>query len=309
MIVRVFSFLLLLLIVFASARAMIRWLPGDPLETLMAESGTTASREVLRSELGLNRPYGEALFQDLKNGFHGDFGHSLFTRQPLAPELAKRFKKTMLLAFTALGLGLFFSLGLGLLAARTLYDSTLVTRAANQICTLHGALAAAMPTPWLGPILIDLFAVKIKIFPLGDALALPSLTLALGLSGFWSRLIRERVRESLKFGSAQGARARGIPEWKVMIKYGLAPVSGSLLAYLGTQIGALLGGAFLVEVIFDWPGMGSLLVDSVLRRDYPVVEMTVFLGAAVSLAGTALGDWAQTWIESKKSPYGGGGVL
>ena len=130
-------------------------------------------------------------------------------------------------------------------------------------------------------------------------LSLTRATLALVFSGLWCRLIRSRVRETLQFGAAQGARARGIPEWKVTLKYGLAPASGALLAFLGTQAGGLLAGAFVVETIFDWPGMGSLLIESVLRRDYPVVEGAVFLAAFASLAGSALGDWLQASLDPR----------
>ena len=143
-------------------------------------------------------------------------------------------------------------------------------------------------------------AVALPLFPVSGGLALPALTLSIPFSGLWSRLIRERVSETLRLGAAPGARARGIPEWRVVIKYGLAPASGSLLAYLGTQFGALLGGAFVTEAIFDWPGLGSLLVDSVLRRDYPLVEAAVFAAAAASLLGSLFGDWAQTWIDPRR---------
>ena len=147
--------------------------------------------------------------------------------------------------------------------------------------------------------MIYFFGILIPIFPAGNSIFLPALALAFGFSGIWARLIRQRVRETLEHGAAPGARARGIPEWKVILKYGLAPASGALIAYLGTQFGALLGGTFVTEVIFDWPGMGLLLVDGVLHRDYPVVEATAFVGATVALLGNALGDWAQSKVDPR----------
>ncbi|MGZ3708826.1 MAG: ABC transporter permease subunit, partial [Bdellovibrionota bacterium] len=95
------------------------------------------------------------------------------------------------------------------------------------------------------------------------------------------------------------ARARGLPEWRVLVKYGLAPCSGALLAYLGTQAGALLGGAFVVEMIFSWKGLGSLLVESVLRRDYPLVEAGTFVASAAILAGNWAGDFAQRRMDPR----------
>ncbi|MGK5082913.1 ABC transporter permease [Bdellovibrionota bacterium FG-1] len=288
--------LAILLIIFASTRALIRALPGDPLETLITESGTTLSVEELRADLGLDRPFLPALAHDLSRAIQGDFGISLLSREPVAPLISKRLIKTFELTSLALVLTLLISIPLGLAAAtkpRGFWD---------RVCDFHGALTAALPTPWLGPILLILFAVKFPIFPAGQSVALPALTLALSFSGLWARLIRERVRDTLVRGSADGARARGLPEWKVLLKYGLAPTSGSLLAYLGTQWGVLLAGAFVTEVLFDWPGMGSLLVESVLKRDYPIVESATFVAAAASFFGTWAGDWAQSFVDPRLRP-------
>lgn len=295
-ILRAFSFVVLVLLIFTVSRAMIRALPGDPLETIAAESGTSISIDELRAEFHLDRPFMPALFLDLKRALRGDLGISLINRQPIAPLLMRRLFKTAELTALATGLTLFLSIFLGLTAAD---PYTPLGRWMNPICTGYGALAAAMPIAWVGPLLMVVFCVWLPIFKIGDQVMLPAITLALSFSGIWSRLIRERVRESLATGAAPGARARGIPEWKVLLKYGLAPVSGALLAYLGTQLGSLMAGSFITEIIFDWQGMGSLFVDSVLRRDYPVVESATFLAATLALAGTALGDWAQTRMDPR----------
>jgi ABC-type dipeptide/oligopeptide/nickel transport system permease component len=121
----------------------------------------------------------------------------------------------------------------------------------------------------------------------------------LAFSGLWSRLIRSRLQETLGAPATIAARARGLSERRIVIKYGLAPAAGALLAYLGTQFGALLGGAFVTEVLFGWRGMGSLLVEGVLKRDYPVVEAAVFATAAASLLGNILGDRLQTWFDPR----------
>jgi peptide/nickel transport system permease protein len=287
MALRFLSLLFLLFFVFIASRSLIRALPGDPLDTLMAESGTPFSKEILQDSLNLHRPYIQAIIEDLKKFSRGDFGKSLFNQQPIAPIVKMRFLKTAQLTGLSLLLGLILSLIIGLFLP-------------DYFCTFWGAWTISFPIPWIGPVLLSLFAVKIPIFPVGGGLILPALALAIVLSGFWARLIRERVRESLRFGAAPGARARGVPEWKILIKYGLAPVSGSLLAYFGSQVGSLLAGAFVVEVIFDWPGLGSLLIDAVLRRDYPVIEAALFVGAATSLLGTWLGDCGQEIILEKK---------
>lgn len=295
MLYRLFTLPLLVFLIFTASRVLIRALPGDPLDTLLAESGTTLSKEVLQESLGLHRPFAQALLEDVKNFSQGDWGQSLFNRQPIWPTLKARFINTSQLMCLALSIGLAFSLFLGLLAAQTPRHSL-----ADDCCTLLGSLTVALPIPWIAPILIYFFAVKTPIFSVSGGILLPALCLAFVFSGFWARLIRERVRETLRLGSATGARARGISEWKILLKYGLAPSSSALVAYLGTQVGALLAGGFVLEVIFDLPGMGSLLVDAILKRDYPVVEAALFVSATVSLLGTWLGDLGQEIILRKK---------
>lgn len=284
---------LMLLLIFAGTRALVRALPGDPVETLASESGTVLSVESLRQEMGLDQPYFASLVRDLNQFAHGDWGYSLFSRKPVAPLVRERFVRTLELTALALVLGLGASLALGLSAAACPGGRS------DRFCDLFGAVTAALPTPWIGPMLLALFAVKVPIFPAGNHPALPAITLALSFAGLWSRMIRERVNETLALGAAPGARARGLAESRVIIKYGLAPSAGALLAYLGTQAGGLLAGAFVTEVLFDWRGMGSLLIEAVLKRDYPVIEASVFVAAAASFAGTLVGDSLQRFADPR----------
>lgn len=291
--VRLFTWIFLLVSVFIASRGLIRALPGDPIETLLAESGTSIPVETLRHDLGLDLPFWQSLAQDFSHWIHGDLGTSLIHKKPIAPILIQRFTQTLKLTLLAALLTLLMSIGLGLPAAAKrggFFD---------RICSLYGGLGAALPLSWFGPFLLLLFGVWIPLFPVGGHCALPAFALAFSLSGFWSRLIRERVRESLSYGSARGARARGISEWKILLKYGFAPIAGPLVAYFGTQIGGLLTGTFIVEMIFDWRGLGSLLIDAVLKRDYPVIEATLFLTAALSLLGIFLGDELYLWIDRR----------
>jgi peptide/nickel transport system permease protein len=301
---RLSGMLALLALAFVASRGLVRLLPGDPVATLTAETGSPLDADALRAELGLDRPFTAALANDARRAIEGDLGRSLLSRQPVAPLLAERFRSTLLLTLLSLALGGALALLLGLLAAPGAAGGPL-SRFADGVCTLHGALAAALPLPWIGPVLILAFAVRLRWLPLGGHVALPALALAIPFSGLWARLIRERVRETLRLGSAPGARARGLPEARVLWKYGLAPAAGPLLAYLGTQLGAFLSTGFVAEVVFNYPGMGSLLVDAVLARDYPVVEAAVFAGAACSLAGTWLGDTLQSAADPRVREEGG----
>ena len=289
---RTLSMILILLLAFAASRGLVRTLPGDPLETILAETGTSIPAELIRAEMGLDRPFFPALVSDVKKAFQGDLGHSLISREPVGTMVAAAFLRTVLLTCVAIALGLAISLAIGLPAS---FGGKL-----DGFCSLYGSVTAALPTPWIGPLLAYMLGVAVPIFSLGGSIWLPAFTIALGFSGFWSRLIRERVRENLLFGPAACARSRGLPEWKIALKYGLAPVSGAMLGYLGTQAGALLAGTFVTELVFDWPGMGTLLVESVLRRDYPVVEASVFMTATGALFGTLVGDWAQSTVDPRR---------
>lgn len=305
---RALSWVMIIFLVYVLSRALIHALPGDPIETLIAETGTRIPVEELRRQLGLDRPFAASLLQDLKGILVGDWGRSILSGQPIAPLLAERFERTFVLTISALAAGLLASLLIGLPAAASRAGKTQsqLARLADRFCSRYGALAAALPTPWIGPIFIYFFAVLLPLFPLGGNLWLPTLTLAFGFSGLWARLIRERVTESLIRGAADGARARGVAEWKVALKYGLAPVAGALAAYLGTQVGGLLTGAFVTEMVFNWPGMGTLMVDAVLARDYPVVQATAFAGAALALTGNVLGDALRSWIDPRSRDRTGG---
>ena len=294
---RAASLALSVLLVFAASRALIRTLPGDPVETLLGETGTALHREALLREFHLQDPFLPAVAQELNQALHGDWGVSLISRQAIAPQLRSRLVSTATLAALAVGLGLALSLLLGIPAGSP--QLTGGHRLADQLCTVHGAISAALPMPWLGPILLYAFAFRIGWFPVSGGLWLPALALAVGFSGLWCRLVRERVRETLSAGAATAARARGLPEWKISLKYGLMPASGFLLAYLGTQLGLLFSGAFITEVIFDRAGVGSWLVDAVLKRDYPVVEAVVFCSAVFALLGSALGDTLQAWVDPR----------
>ena len=298
---RILFLIFTVLAIFTASRAIIRALPGDPVETLMAESGTAIPVEAIRRDLGLDRPFLPALASDLNSALHGNWGISLLSRQPIGPLLKARFAKTLVLVFVSLVLGIALSLLIGLCAAAS--PGSFIDR----FCSVYGAVTAALPAPWIGPTLLIVFAVWIPLFPVDRSVILPAITLSIPFSGLWSRLIRERVGETLRSGAAPGARARGIAEWKVVLKYGLAPCAGALSAYLGTQIGGLLAGTFVVEVIFSWKGMGSLLIEGILSRDYPVVEAATFVAATCCLLGTWLGDVVQAILDPRIARTGGSG--
>ncbi|MBI3534169.1 MAG: ABC transporter permease [Deltaproteobacteria bacterium] len=266
---------------------------------MIAESGINIPNDVLAEELGLNQSFFSSLKQDVISFTKGNFGKSLFSRLPIKDLIFERFQNTLFLTLLALVFSVSISLVFGVISSKS-YTQSKIEKYFYPICSIYGAWTAAMPMVWIGPMFLYLFAVLIPVFKTSDSVVLPSLTLAIVFSGFWSRLIRARISDELKLVSALAARARGVPEWKIKLKYAFMPASGALIAYFGTQMGSLLAGTFITEIIFNWPGLGSLLVESILKRDYPVVQAAIFLGAAVSLLGTAFGDFVASRIYLRK---------
>lgn len=286
----------LLFAVFLLSRSLIRGLPGDPVTTILEETGITLSPEELRAWLGLERPFFAGAVHDLQQAlFHGDFGRSLATREPVGPILPGRILNSLVLGLSGIAIALLISLPLGIAAGARV-------RTADLLCRRLGALLTAFPAAWTGPILAWALGVHWLWLPPSGHLALPALTLALGISGFWMRLIRARVRETLDGPggmAATAARARGLPEGRIAIKYGFAPAVPDLAAYFGTQLGGLIAGSAVIEVLFDWPGIGALFVESVLKRDYPLVEACAFVTGAMALLGTRLGDSLQNRLDPR----------
>jgi ABC-type dipeptide/oligopeptide/nickel transport system permease component len=276
---------------------MIRALPGDPASALMEHMDSSLSIEAIRSEFKLDLPWTTALSEDLKNLlFKGDLGRSLHSRRPVTEELLPRTLKTLELTGFALLMGLSGGIALGLGAARKIPGFPTAS-------ALYTAIATALPAPWIGPMLAWAIGVQLEWTEPSGGLLLPSVMLAIGIAAFWARLIESRVREAFSSGSAghpvRTARARGVPEWKVVLKYAFAPATPAFVAILGTQIGNMLAGSFVAEVLFDWPGLGSAFVDAVLRRDYPMVEACVCFSGAAAILGTRLGDFLQAILDPR----------
>lgn len=282
---RALRLLFITIVLFGLTHALVRTLPGDPAEAIIAESGINLSIEQVRSQMGLDRPFWQAFPRQLLSALQGDFGTSLVTRAPIRDSLAQRWPRSAALALFAVLFALAIAVTLALLSAHSPHSIW------GSIAELWSAASISLPLPWLGPILMFLLAVRIPLFSLGGSVWLPAFAFGVSLSGGWLQVIRSRVSEALAQDSARAARARGISELRIVLKYGLAPVAGLLISWILSQFGHLLGGAVLTEQLFQWPGLGSLLVDSVFRRDYPVVETVVFLSAGATLWSMELGEW------------------
>lgn len=289
---------LVLVLVFLASRALLRSLPGDPLETILAETGTTLPRELLQRELGLDRGFWDSLVHDLQNGL----GRSITTREPVLGTLLAALGRTFMLSSTALLAALAAALPAALLAASRPRNS-----AAARIVRTAGRIALTLPSTWIGPVLLYLFAVLVPWAEFKESAALACITLALPISAQWQRLIESRLRDEIRQPFFSAARGRGVSGVPLLLRHALAPAAGAMFSILGSQWGALLGGTFVVEFIFDWPGLGTAWIQAVLQRDYPVLEGATFIAAATCLLGAFLGDFLQSaWDPRIQRAEGGG---
>ncbi len=281
---RVLRLFALIATIFLITRALLRMLPGDPLETLIAETGSTLPREVLREELGLDRGYWSSVLHDIQNGL----GFSITSREPVLESLVARLGRTLLLSSSALALALLAALPGAMVSAFGDPD-----RWTARLTRGLARLGLTLPSTWMGPVLLYLFAVLFPWAEFKGSGPLACLTLSIPLAAQWQRLISLRLKEESRQPFFVTAMGKGLGNRAVILKHALAPAGGALLAILGSQWGALLGGTFVVEHIFDWPGLGTAWIQAVQQRDYPMVEGATFIGATTCLVGMALGDWVQ----------------
>lgn len=279
---RLIVFVITLLGVAVVVSALLRLVPGDPAVVFLGENATPENVAELRRALGLDVSWPVQLARYLEGVARGDLGLSLFQRVPVSELIAERLPATLELALAALLFGVAFGGVLGLISA--LKRGSL----ADLAVMVFAQLGVSVPVFWLGILLSALFAVHWGLFPavgrgsLGH-LVLPALTLGLGLASIASRLVRASLLDTLHEVYVRGARARGLPDWRVIahaLRNALLPV----VSVLGVRFGTLLGGSVLTESVFGWPGLGTLAVSAISQRDFPLVQGIVLIFATIFLA-------------------------
>lgn len=250
--------------------------PGDPVEVMLGESAQPADREALRTALGLNQPLFTQFTQYLSNLARLDLGTSLYSKRPITELLAERIPATAQLAFASLVVAVLIAFPLGVLAA--VRKGTYWDQGAMGL----SLIGVSIPNFLMGPILILIFSLWLGWFPVSGqdgflSLVLPAITLGTAMAAILSRMVRATLLETLDEDYVRTARAKGLSEaaiiWNHAMRNALLPV----ITLLGLQLGTLLGGAVITEVVFSWPGLGQLTIESIQRRDYPVVQACVLL--------------------------------
>jgi peptide/nickel transport system permease protein len=277
---------------------LIHLVPGDPVEAMLGENAQLADREALRQALGLDRPLGQQYLEYLQRLARLDLGLSFQDRRPVAAILGERLPATLELTLAALALALTLALPLGVLAARH-RGSPLDTGAMSL-----SLVGISIPNFWLGPLLILVFSLWLGWTPVSGregpaSLILPALTLGTGMAAILARMVRGSILEVLGEDYVRTARAKGLSERRILWGHALRNAWLPILTLIGLQLGGLLGGAVITETVFAWPGVGSLLVEAIQSRDYPVVQACVLLVSLSYVLVNTLTDLVYSWVDPR----------
>jgi ABC-type dipeptide/oligopeptide/nickel transport system permease component len=258
--------------------AMVRLIPGDPAQVIAGEQATRETVEAVRRSLGLDQPIPVQYARFLIDLLSGDMGRSVRTYRPVVRELADRFPNTIELTLAAMLVASLIGITAGVVSA------TRQNRWPDTLSMLLALGGVSMPVFWLGLMLILLFSVILGWFPpvgrgTWTQLVLPSITLGAASAAIVARMTRSSLLEVLREDFVMTARAKGLAERLVIYKHALKNAMIPVVTVMGLQVGTLLSGAVLTETVFAWPGIGRLIVESILARDYPVVQGAVLLTA------------------------------
>lgn len=284
---------------------LIHFTPGDPVQVMLGESATPADQAALRHALGLDRPLPVQLADYFDNLAHLRLGTSLYSQQPIATILARRIPATAELAGAAALVAVLLAFPLGVIAA--VHKDT----GWDYGSMGFALLGVSIPNFWMGPLLILCFSVWLGWFPVSGregfaSLILPAVTLGTAMAAILSRMVRSSLLEVLGEDYIRTARAKGLSERRVILHHGLRNALLPVITMLGLQLGTLLGGAVIVELVFSWPGVGQLLIDAIHRRDYPVVQACVLLISVTYVVVNMLTDFVYAWVDPRVRAAGRG---
>ena len=251
-------------------------LPGDPARLAAGPDATPETVELVRKDLGLDKPIPQQFVRFVDGVLHWNFGRSLATKRPVAQEIAERFMPTFWLTVWSMAWSVLFGMAIGIASAvwRNRWPDRLgMTLAVSGI---------SFPAFALGMVLMQVFAVDLGWVPaVGNddwrGYILPSLTLGAAVAAIMARFTRSSFVDILGEDFVRTARAKGLDERRVVVKHAMRNALIPVVTMMGLQFGFLLGGSIVVEKVFNWPGLGRLLVDAVDMRDYPVIQALVLL--------------------------------
>jgi peptide/nickel transport system permease protein len=307
---------------------LMRATPGDPVDAILGTRAPESAKVVLREQLGLNKPLLLQYADYLGNLLHLDLGSSITSKGiPVWQVIEQHFPATVELAFYSMLVAVVVGVSVGISSASR--PGTAIDAGGR----LFGIISYSLPIFWVGMIFQLIFSVQLGWFPLGTRfplretapsgmtglytldsllvgnlgqyftalyyLALPSLTLGILLSGIFERMVRVNLKQTLQADYVEAARARGIPERRILLAHALKNALIPVITVLGLTFASLLGGAVLTEVTFSWPGLGNRLYEAISLRDYPTVQgIMVFFGTIIVVASIAI-DIINAYIDPR----------
>ena len=283
-------------------------IPGDPATAILGSFATPENVARLNRDLGLDKPLIQRYFIWLGNLLHGDFGRSFSLNRPVLDEVLERFSATLVLAGAAFVLCSLWGLLIGILTAARQYGWT------DRILTFVVLIGISTPSFWLGLLLILLFAVELRWLPASGMYAvygggglhdllrhllLPALTLSVVATGVLARMTRSAMLEVLRQDFIRTARAKGVSETRVLYVHAFRAALVPIIPVIGVQAGFVLGGAVYIETVFQWPGIGRMLVQAISTRDVLLVQGGVVLVASAYVLFNLLADLGQHWLDPR----------
>jgi peptide/nickel transport system permease protein len=295
-----------LLIVGIIVFSLIHLTPGDPASVYLGREATQEQKDALRERLSLNEPFHVQFIDWFTGAARFDLGDSLFLNQPVSEALLDRAQPTGLLTIYALTLSIIIAIPAGVIAA--VRRNSLVDRLL-MVMSISGA---AVPSFFLGILLILLFAVVLGWLPSGGYvdigedpvqhfkyMLLPTFTLGFSAAGLLARLVRSTMLDVLSEDYVRTAYAKGLPNRHVILRHALRNALIPVLTIIGISLAGMLGGSIVIETVFNIPGMGRLLVQSVVRRDFPVVQGAVMTVAAIEVLVMLLIDVLYVYVDPR----------
>ncbi|PAJ76975.1 glutathione ABC transporter permease GsiC [Burkholderia ubonensis] len=273
---RLFGLMPTLAIVAVLVFLFVHLLPGDPARLAAGPEADAATVALVRTDLGLDRPMPAQFANFFVKIAHGDFGKSTRSKRAVSTEIGERFMPTLLLTIVSMGWATLFGMAIGIASA------VWRNRWPDRVGMTLAVSGISFPAFALGMLLMEIFSVKLGWLPVvpdgtWKSYVLPSLTLGAAVAAVMARFTRASFVEVLNEDFVRTARAKGVHEPMVVLKHCLRNAMIPVVTMMGLQFGFLLGGSIVVEAVFNWPGLGRLLVDAVTMRDYPVIQAIVLL--------------------------------
>ena len=272
--------------------------PADPAVAMAGAKADPQTLSMIRSQMGLDQPVYMQYARYVGRAAVGDLGRSYIRRESVTQLILDRFPATLILAISAMVLALIIAIPVGMLSA--VYQG----RTLDNFLLVISLALISLPVFWLGTLLLIAAALALRSFPLGGysgwkSLLLPALTLAVGLAGYYARILHTNLVEAMQQEYVRTARSKGLSPGAVVLKHAMANALLPLVTLAGIDLAGLLSGVVLTETVFDWPGIGRLAYDAIFNLDIPLIMGTVLFAAFLIVVGNLVIDLLYAWLDPR----------